>query len=71
MADSQDTQHQPSRLFDIGSQVVVYPKGVVGIVVRIPNFDQPTYGIRFMDGSEEAFPGSELALLIRIRKNAC
>ncbi|MCE2801243.1 MAG: hypothetical protein LW724_17035 [Planctomycetaceae bacterium] len=83
MTDSQDTQHQPSRLFGIGSQVVVlrnvrgggsrdlYPKGVVGIVVRIPNFDQPTYGIRFMDGSEEAFPGSELASLIRIRKNAC
>jgi len=80
VTDSQDTQHQPSRLFGIGSQVVVlrnvrgggsrdlYPKGVVGIVVRIPNFDQPTYGIRFMDGSEEAFPGSELALLAKYRQ---
>jgi predicted nucleotidyltransferase len=67
-------------LFGIGSQVVVlrnvrgggsrdlYPKGVVGIVVRIPNLDQPTYGIRFMDGSEEAFPGSELASLAKYRQ---
>lgn len=80
MTDAQDTQNQPSRLFDIGSQVVVlrnvrgggsrdlYPKGVVGIVVRVPNQDHPTYGIRFMDGSEEAIDSSELALLANYRK---
>lgn len=80
MTDPQDNQGNPSRLFDIGSQVVVlrnvrgggsrdlYPKGVVGIVVRLPSVDHPTYAIRFMDGSVEAFAGSELALLAKYRQ---
>ncbi|MFM8398620.1 MAG: hypothetical protein ACKOAH_12400, partial [Pirellula sp.] len=80
MTDSQDNQGQAGRWFDIGSQVVVlrnvrgggsrdlYPKGIVGIVVRLPSIDQPTYAIRFMDGSVEAFAGSELALLAKYRQ---
>lgn len=70
----------PPRLFDIGSQVVVlksvrgggsrdlYPKGIIGIVVRTPNMETPTYGIRFMDGSEESLPGADLAALSKYRQ---
>jgi predicted nucleotidyltransferase len=80
VTDPQDNNGQVGRLFDIGNQVVVlrnvrgggsrdlYPKGVVGIVVRLPCIDQTTYAIRFMDGSVEAFAGSELALLAKYRQ---
>lgn len=69
-----------NRLFGIGNQVVVlksvrgggsrdlYPKGIVGIVVRIPSETDPTYGVRFMDGCVEAIMGSELALLSKYRE---
>ena len=80
MTDPQGNQGQVGRLFDIGNQVVLlrnvrgggsrdlYPKGVVGIVVRLPSIDKPTYAVRFMDGSVEAFAGSELALLAKYRQ---
>jgi len=71
------------RLFDIGSQVVIlksvrgggsrdlYPKGIIGVVVSIPDAETQTYGIRFMDGSTESFAGSDLAALSKYRQPSC
>ncbi len=67
-------------LYVVGCQVVVlksvrgggsrdlYPEGVVGTIVSTPSSDRATYGVRFMDGSEEAFLGSDLALLAKYRQ---
>lgn len=67
-------------LYVVGCQVVVlksvrgggsrdlFPEGVVGTIVSTPSSDRATYGARFMDGSEEAFLGSDLALLAKYRQ---
>ena len=80
MSESSNENKPSGKLFDVGSQVVLlthvrgggardlYPKGVVGIVVRVPSDSEPGYLVRFMDGSEERFQSSELASLAKYRE---
>lgn len=83
MSESDESSPSNRRLFDIGSQVVVlksvrgggsrelYPKGIIGVVVSTPNAETKTYGVRFMDGTTESFPGSDLAALSKYRQPSC